>query len=192
MAADLGAGPDEVQRATDAVLHFWFEELTPAQHFKKDAALDATIRERFGAMRDAIVAQEAAGWRGAPDRLLAAILLVDQFSRNLYRDSPDAFAADPLGLELALSGIAAGYASQYEPQRRAFLYMPLMHAEDRGVQRFALRCFAEPGLEASLDFARAHADVIERFGRFPSRNAALGRTSTAEEAAYLSQPGAGW
>jgi uncharacterized protein (DUF924 family) len=192
MGADLGAGPDEVQRATDAVLHFWFEELTPEQHFTRDAGLDATIAERFGALRDAVVAQEAEGWRTAPDRLLAAILLVDQFSRNLYRGSAQAFAADPLGLELALSGIAAGYAGRFVPEQRAFLYMPLMHAEDRGVQRFALRCFAEPGLETNLDFARAHAEVIERFGRFPSRNAALGRPSTAEETAYLSQPGAGW
>lgn len=192
MAADLGADPSEVQRAADAVLHFWFEELSPEQHFAREDALDAAIRERFGALRDAVVATDAEGWRDTPERLLAAILLVDQFSRNLYRGSAAAFAADPLGLELALSGIAAAYAPTFEPPRRAFLYMPLMHSEDRGVQRFALRCFSETGLETNLAFAQAHAEVIERFGRFPSRNAALGRDSTAEELAYLSQPGAGW
>ncbi|MBB3909897.1 DUF924 family protein [Sphingomonas desiccabilis] len=192
MAADLGAGPDEVQRAADAVLHFWFEELLPEQHFAKNDALDAAIRERFGALRNAVVATDAEGWRDTPERLLAAILLVDQFSRNLYRGSGAAFAADPLGLELALSGIAAGFAPKLESPCRAFLYMPLMHSEDRGVQRFALRCFSETGLEANLAFAQAHADVIERFGRFPSRNVALGRDSTREELAYLSQPGAGW
>jgi uncharacterized protein (DUF924 family) len=192
MAADLGAGPDEVQRAADAVLHFWFEELAPEQHFAKSDALDATIKARFGDLRDAVVAANADGWRDTPDRLLAAILLVDQFSRNLYRGSAEAFAADPLGLELALSGIAAGYAPGYAPARRAFLYMPLMHCENRGVQRFALRCFAESGLETSLGFAQAHAEVIERFGRFPSRNLALGRASTPAELDYLSQPEAGW
>ncbi|MCC2976174.1 DUF924 domain-containing protein [Sphingomonas sp. PL-96] len=192
MAADLGAGPDEVQRVADAVLHFWFEELSPEQHFAKSDALDATIRERFGSLRDAVFAANAEGWRDTPDRLLAAILLIDQFSRNLLRGTAEAFVADPLGLELALSGIAAGFAPRLSPERRAFLYMPLMHAEDRGVQRFALRCFAEPGLETNLAFAKAHAEVIERFGRYPSRNAALDRDSTAEEQAYLSQPGAGW
>lgn len=192
MAADLGTGPGEVQRAAEAVLHFWFEELAPEQHFAKSDALDATIRARFGSLRDAVVATEAEGWRDTPDRLLAAILLIDQFSRNLYRGSAEAFAADPLGLELALSAIAAGHAPKFAPERRAFLYMPLMHAEDRGVQRFSLRCFAEPGLEENLAFAQAHAEVIERFGRYPSRNAALGRESTPEERAYLSQPGAGW
>lgn len=120
------------------------------------------------------------------------MVLVDQFSRNLHRGSAQAFAADPLGLELALSGIAAGYHQALAPERRAFLYMPLMHAEDRGVQRFSVRCFSEPGLEFNQQFARDHAAVIERFGRYPSRNAALGRASTSKEAAYLSQSGAGW
>ncbi|MFV0625531.1 DUF924 family protein [Sphingomonas sp. ac-8] len=192
MAADLGAGPGEVQRAAEAVLHFWFDELSAEQHFAKDDAVDAAIRTRFSDLRDAVVASEAEGWRNTADRLLAAIVLVDQFSRNLHRGSAEAYAADPLGLELALSGIAAGYARRLAPVRRAFLYMPLMHSEDRGVQRFALRCFAEEGLEANLGFARDHAEVIERYGRFPSRNAALGRVSTPDEQVYLSRPDAGW
>lgn len=175
-----------------SVLHFWFEEVGPGRQFADDPALDAECARRFGPLRDAVVASEAAGWRGDAESLLAAIILVDQLPRNIYRDRAEAFAADPLALELALSGIAAGFQRDLPPDRRAFLYMPLMHAEDRGVQRFALRCFGEPGMEQNLDFARHHAAVIERFGRFPGRNAVLGRVSTADEARFLAENGAGW
>lgn len=174
------------------VLRFWFEEVGPDRQFAKDDALDAECARRFGPLRDALVASDAAGWRDDADSLLAAIILTDQISRNIHRGSAEAFAADPLALELALSGIAAGFHRQLSPDRRAFLYMPLMHAEDRGVQRFALRCFAEPGLEANRDFARQHRDVIDRFGRFPGRNAALGRASTAEEERFLAEGGGNW
>ncbi|MCE7797809.1 DUF924 domain-containing protein [Sphingobium sufflavum] len=176
----------------EAVLHFWFTEVGPERQFAKDDALDAECAARFGRLRDAVVASDAAEWRGDADTLLAAIILIDQISRNVHRGSAAAFAADPLGLELALSGIAAGYHRLLPPDRRAFLYMPLMHAEDRGVQHFALRCFADEGLEKNLDFARAHRDVIERFGRFPGRNAALGRASTPEEQSFLAEGGGNW
>lgn len=174
------------------VLHFWFVEVGPDRQFLKDDALDAECARRFGALRDAVLADEAAAWRGSADALLAAIILLDQISRNIFRDAAEAYAADPLALELTLSGIAAGFDRALPADRRAFLYMPLMHSEDRGVQRFAVRCFAEPGLAHNLDFARAHRAVIERFGRFPSRNAALGRVSTPEEAAWLAEHGSGW
>lgn len=175
-----------------AVLHFWFEEVGPERQFADDDGLDAECARRFGRLRWSVVETEAAGWRDDARNLLAAIILVDQLSRNIHRGTAEAFAADPLGLELALSGIASGFHHQLAPEERAFLYMPLMHAEDRGVQRFALRCFAEPALEENLDFARHHAAVIERFGRFPSRNAALGRASTPEEERFLAESGAGW
>lgn len=177
---------------TDEILHFWFEEVGPDRHFAKDPALDARCAQRFGGLRDAVVASDAAGWRGDPRTMLAAIVLIDQFSRNIHRDSAQAFAADPLALELALSAIAAGFDRALPPDRRAFVYMPLMHAEDRGVQRFSVRCFAQEGLEKNAGFAAAHRDVIDRFGRFPSRNAALGRESTAEEHAFLAEEGSGW
>ncbi len=179
-------------RDAAAILRFWFEDVGPERHFAKDDALDREIDRRFRALRDSVLASEADGWRDTPDRLLAAIILLDQFSRNIDRDSGRAFAADPLALELALSGIAAGHDRALPPDRRAFLYMPLMHAEDRGVQRFSVRCFAQSGLEQSADFARGHRDVIERFGRFPDRNAALGRENTADEAAWLAEGGSGW
>lgn len=175
-----------------AILQFWFEEVGPERQFAKDDALDREIDRRFRAQRDTVLASEAEGWRDTPDRILAAIILLDQFSRNIERDRAGAFAADPLALELTLSGIAAGYDKTLPPDRRAFFYMPLMHAEDRGVQRFSVRCFTQAGLESNADFARAHRAVIDRFGRFPSRNAALGREGTAEEVAFLAESGSGW
>lgn len=174
------------------VLAFWFDELTPEQHFTKDDALDAAMRERFGDRRDAVLASGAEGWLADADSALAAVILLDQISRNIHRDTAEAFRADPLALFLCLEAIERGFHRALAPERRGFLYMPLMHAEDAGVQRFALARFAEPGLEHQAGFAREHAAVIFRFGRYPSRNAALGRTSTPAELEYLAQPGAGW
>ncbi|MGD9811981.1 MAG: DUF924 family protein [Sphingobium sp.] len=174
------------------VLDFWFTDTPSEARFAHDPLLDAEIGRRFGEMREAVFATDAAGWQENADCILAAIILLDQFSRNLFRGEAEAFAADPLALDLCLAGIAAGFHADLEAERRAFLYMPLMHCENKGVQLFSVRCFSDPGLETNLDFARRHAEVIERFGRFPSRNTALGRESTAEEIAYLSLPGSQW
>lgn len=174
------------------MLDFWFDEVGADRHFAKDAALDATIADRFGAMRDAVLASEAADWRADEHHLLAAVILLDQFSRNIHRGSAEAFAADPLALELALVGISRGDDRMFPPLERSFLYMPLMHSEDTGVARFSLRCFESLGNPRNLQFARDHAEIVARYGRYPSRNAALGRESTAAEQAYLSRPGAGW
>lgn len=174
------------------MLRFWFEETPDELHFAKDAALDAEIAARFGALRDALLADGALAWRDAPDTLLAAIVVLDQFSRNIHRDTAEAFAADPLALELARHGVAMGWIESYPLTQRPFLLMPLMHAEDAAVQADSVAAFEALGIEENIKFARAHARVIADYGRFPSRNAALGRTSTAAERAYLSQPGAGW
>lgn len=192
MGGDLGTGTREVHANARGVLDFWFDEVGPERHFAKDAALDATIAERFGALRDTVLASEAAEWRDEEHHLLAAVILLDQFSRNIYRGTAEAFAADPLALELALIGIARGDDREFKPLERAFLYMPLMHSEDAGVARFSLRCFESLGNPVNLQFARDHAAVLARYGRYPSRNAALGRESTAAERAYLSRPDAGW
>ncbi|MET0240852.1 MAG: DUF924 family protein [Sphingobium sp.] len=178
--------------AAPEVLHFWFDEVGPERQFVKDDDLDAACASRFGDVRQAVLASDAADWRDDADSMLAAVILLDQMSRNIFRGQAEAFAADPLALELALSTIAAGFDRQLAPDRRAFVYMPLMHSEDRGVQRFALRCFGQPGLERNIDFAREHRDVIERFGRFPGRNAALGRVSTPEEQRFLDEGGGKW
>ena len=192
MADDLGGGTGEVHADALAVLRFWFEETPPERRFAKDPALDAEIRRRFGDLRDRVVADGALGWRSQPEHLLAAIVLLDQFSRNLHRDSAEAFAADGLALELTRHAIAMGWEDRYPPEQRAFLYMPLMHSEDAAVQAESVERFAALGIAENLKFAREHADVIAQFGRFPSRNAALGRAPTPAEQEYLSRPDAGW
>ena len=192
MTGDLETARSEVHAAAADVLRFWFDETPPEKQFAKDAALDAEIVRRFGALRDALLADGALAWRDAPDTLLAAIVVLDQFSRNLHRDTAEAFAADDLALELARHGIAMGWAEDYAPDRHAFLLMPLMHAEDRDAQAESVARFAAAGNDFNLKYARDHAAVVERFGRFPSRNAALGRSSTPAEKEYLSRPDAGW
>ncbi len=173
------------------IVDFWFA-LPPEKHFANDDALDRELAERFGVLRDQVLATGAIGWRDDPDTLLAAILLLDQFSRNLHRGSAQAYAADPLALNLCLAAIDAGWEDRYPPERLAFVYMPLMHAESRAMQDLSVAKFAELGREENLSFARDHRDVIRRYGRYPSRNAALGRASTEAERDYLSQPDAGW
>ncbi|MEG3179782.1 DUF924 family protein [Sphingomonas sp. LT1P40] len=192
MAGDLGLADSEVHDEAREVLTFWFDQLTPEQQFAKDDAVDATIRERFGKCRNVLLAMGAAGWRNNPDNLLAAVILLDQFSRNIHRGSAQAFAADPLALALTMEAIGHGWDRDMSPERAAFLYMPLMHAENPEAQRLCLKKFTALGRAENIRFAMEHAVVIEQFGRFPSRNAALGRDSTLEEQEYLKRPDAGW
>ncbi|HUD29021.1 MAG TPA: DUF924 family protein [Novosphingobium sp.] len=169
------------------VLDFWFRNLTPQDWFQGGERLDTLIRERFGALHRAAAMGEHDDWAGTPLGRLALVIVLDQFSRNIHRDDPRAFAQDARALELALAGIAGGEDERLTFSQRHFLYMPLMHSEDpemqrRSIERFtALRDFAED----VLAFARSHGDEIARFGRFPHRNAALGRNSTDAEAAFV-------
>lgn len=193
MRGDLGAGSDEVHEKAHAILSFWFDEVPAKKRFGKDLALDREIAQRFGALRDAVLASQARGWRDDPETLLGAIILLDQFSRNIHRDTAAAFSGDALALDLTREAIERGWDERLDPdERRPFLYMPLMHAESREAQALSVGCFEQLGNEENLSYAHDHADVIARFGRFPSRNAALGRQSTPDEQAYLKQPGAGW
>ena len=192
MASDLGSAASEVHVKAEEVLGFWFDGLMPEQWFAKSDELDREIAERFEEARVLVLETEAAEWRDDPRTLLAAVILLDQFSRNVHRGTPDAFAADPLAQRLATLAVERGWDRDLSPQQRQFLYLPFEHAEDRELQTVSLQYYEALGLEEALEYARQHAEVIARFGRFPSRNAALGRVSTPEEAAYLSQPGAGW
>lgn len=192
MAGDLETQGVEVHACAKAVLDYWFDELRPEQQFAKDDAVDGEIARRFGRARDIVLASGAAGWRDTPDSLLAAVILLDQFSRNIHRGTPEAFAADPLALALALEAIDKGWDHDMALERATFLYMPLMHAENVEAQRMSLEKFTALGRAENLRFAMEHAVVIEQFGRFPSRNEALGRESTAEELEYLKRPDAGW
>lgn len=171
------------------ILHFWFTELTEKQHFAKDAALDTLIAQRFGAVLEAGSRCELFGWRNSPAGRLAEIIVLDQFSRNVWRDTPRAFAQDALALILAQELVARGDDAQLSVPQRRFAYMPYMHSESLIVHEEALRLFAAPGLENNLDFERRHLAILQRFGRYLHRNAILSRESTAEELAFLQQPG---
>ena len=172
-----------------AILQFWFEELTPKQHFAKDAALDETIRTRFGATAEAAARCELFAWRTSATGRLAEIIVLDQFSRNIYRDTPRSFAQDTLALVLAQELVACREDRGLPTAQRVFAYMPYMHSESALVHAQATVLFSQPGIEGNLSFALRHKAIIDRFGRFPHRNAILGRTSSAEEIAFLSEPG---
>jgi uncharacterized protein (DUF924 family) len=176
----------------DAILHFWFEELTEKQHFAKDAALDALMVQRFGALLERAARCDLFGWRATPAGRLAEIILLDQFSRNVWRDTPRAFAQDALALCLAQELVLRGDDTQLSVAQRLFAYMPYMHSESLLVHQEALRLFALPGLEDNLGFEQRHLAILERFGRYPHRNAILGRASTAQELAFLQEPGSGF
>ena len=192
MASDLGSTASEVHVMAEEVLGFWFEGLMPEQWFAKSDELDREIGTRFESLRREVLESSAAGWRDDPRTLLAAVILLDQFSRNVHRGTPQAFAADPLAQELASLAVERGWDRDMTPEQRQFLYLPFEHAESRELQAVSLSCYEALGQEEALEYARQHAEVIARYGRFPSRNAALGRESTAEEKAYLAKPGAGW
>jgi uncharacterized protein (DUF924 family) len=192
LASDLGSTATEVHARAEEVLGFWFEALMPEQWFAKSDALDREIGDLFEALRVAVLESKAAGWRDDPRTLLAAVILLDQFSRNVHRGTAEAFAADPLAQELASLAVERGWDRAMTPEQRQFLYLPFEHAESRELQAVSLSCFEALGQEEALEYARQHAEVIARYGRFPSRNAVLGRQSTPEEKEYLAQPGAGW
>jgi len=173
------------------VLDFWFA-LTEEQQFVKNPDLDRTIVDRFGTLVDRLVTTDAAGCWTDPDTLLGAVIAIDQFSRNIHRGSAAAFAGDDLARWLTLHAIGRGWDDRYPAERRVFLYLPLMHAEDRGLQALSVGKYEQLGLAENLAFAIAHRDAILRFGRFPGRNAALERETTADEQAWLEAHGGGW
>ena len=166
-----GPPPDAV-----AVLSFWFDEVRPGQRFKRDEALDAAVARRFGALHAAAAGGALDGWAREPDGALARLVLLDQFSRNLYRDDPRAYAQDAAAREAADGMIARGFDLALTPARRAFCYLPFMHAEDVGAQNRAVRLYRDrlPGAD-NLRHALSHREEVHRHGRFRGRDAALGR-----------------
>ncbi|MBP5989429.1 MAG: DUF924 domain-containing protein [Piscinibacter sp.] len=173
----------------DAVLRFWFEELAPAQWWKVDAALDRLITERFAELHARAARAELFEWRREPEGRLAEILVLDQFSRNMYRGTALAFASDTLALALAQEALAAGADLALPQARRLFVYMPYMHSESRAIHQVAEPLFRERAAQDNYEFELRHKAIIDRFGRYPHRNEALGRRSTPEELAFLAQPG---
>ena len=164
------------------VLGFWFEELEPKMHFTASPQLDEVIRNRFLPLYEALVAQPPDADTASAETLLAAIITLDQFPRNMFRRTARAFAADPLARDLAHAVIARGLDRETDKARRAFIYMPLMHSENIADQTLCVEKFDMMG---GNPYAIEHRDIIAKFGRFPYRNAVLGRRSTADELAYL-------
>ena len=178
------------------ILEFWFGPPPLATRdvwFRKDPAFDTAIQTRFGAAIAAARAGAYGEWCRDPHGALARVILLDQFTRNIFRDMADAFSGDARALATAEDAVAQGFDRALEPVERWFLYMPFEHSEEKVMQERSLSLFGalatETGLDSPLDWARRHADVIRRFGRYPHRNALLGRASTAEEIAFLQSPG---
>lgn len=184
----------------DAVLRFWFGDdptLFRDTWFRADPAFDATCRVQFGAALETARAGALDAWTTTPRGTLALVIVLDQFSRNIHRGTPDAFAADPRACALAATAVARGDDRHLGPLERTFLYLPFEHAETLADQDMSVRLFETlrgtyDNADRAIDYAERHRDVIGRFGRFPHRNAILGRDSTVEELAYLAEPGSGF
>lgn len=172
-----------------AIIDFWFAQLSPEQWWAKDPAFDRMIETRFGTLLKQAAACELFTWRDSALGRLAEIIVLDQFSRNIHRDQAQSFAQDALALALAQEAVRGGMDAALNPSQKAFLYLPYMHSESALIHEQAVRLFDQPGLEYNLDFEHQHKRIIDRFGRYPHRNAILGRRSTDEELAFLEQPG---
>ena len=172
-----------------SVLQFWFHEITPAQWWKVDPALDALIAERFGELHRQAVHAELFQWRSAPLGRLAEVIVLDQFSRNIHRNDRRAFEADALALGLAQEAVMAQADLALAQEERLFLYMPYMHSESRLIHEVAERLFQEHAPSSNHEYELRHKAIIDRFGRYPHRNAVLGRESTPEEIGFLQEPG---
>lgn len=171
----------------DEVLEFWFAD--PARWWKKDPAFDAEIRDRFGALHAAIERDEHEAWRRTARGALAYVIVLDQFSRNMFRGTARMFASDARALDAARAAIAGGLDRELSDDERGFLCMPFMHSEQLADQERSMELFGAFAAPSQLKFAEQHRDIVKRFGRFPHRNELLGRASTPEEIAFLAQPG---
>ena len=171
------------------VLAFWFGKLKPKQRFARDDAVDTEIGKRFGGLHARLTREVPDNWLDNPEDLLAAVIVLDQFSRNLHRNDPRAYAADAMALNLARLALQRGDDQLLGPDERQFLYMPFMHSEDPDDQDRCVELMEEIGNAEAADYARRHKVIVDRFGRFPHRNSVLGRDTTPEEAEFLKQPG---
>lgn len=173
----------------NTILDFWFREATPEQWWKVDQNFDRLIESRFRAVMAQGVKGELSGWRDHALGRLAEIIVLDQFSRNVWRNTPLAFAQDVTALVLSQEAVRAGALAALEPVQRAFLLMPYMHSESKAIHLDAERLFREHAPSDNYEFELKHKAIVDRFGRYPHRNAILGRESTLEESEFLKQPG---
>lgn len=178
----------ELPAEARAILDFWFGEIDPKLWFSKDEDFDRLLEDRFGDLNRQALSGACGEWAETPQGLLALVILLDQFSRNLHRDQAKAFAGDDRALALTLRAMELGWDRTLTREQRIFLYMPLMHAEDPRMQELSIAAFEALGEPENLKFAHLHKRIIDRFGRYPHRNKALGRPSTPEEMAFLDEP----
>ena len=171
------------------IVKFWLEEIKPVQWWKKDTAFDALLLDRFSEIHARASRCELFEWRVKAEGRLAEIIILDQFSRNMFRDTAGAFASDAMSLTLSQEAISCGADQELTPLQRSFLYMPFMHSESLQIHDCAVELYRKNGIQSNLDFELSHKKIIEKFGRYPHRNKILGRQSTAEEIAFLTQPG---
>lgn len=172
-----------------SVLQFWFQEISPAKWWSVDAELDRLIVDRFSELHSRAARSELFAWRAEPRGRLAEIIVLDQFSRNMYRGDRLAFATDAMALALAQEAVGSKADLTLPPEERVFMYMPYMHSESRLIHEVAERLFKDCGQKSTYEFELRHKAIIDRFGRYPHRNAVLGRKSTEEELVFLAQPG---
>ena len=173
-----------------AVLNFWFVETKPFQWFRRDKAFDQNVRDRFGALHEAARNGRCDVWRAHPLYALSLIIVLDQFSRNIYRDDARAFAQDEMALDVAREAICRRFDQLYDAKERAFFYMPFMHAEDLKVQEESVTLFkVRLPRSNNVDYAIDHCEILRKFGRFPHRNKCLERKPTLDEIAYLKAGG---
>jgi uncharacterized protein (DUF924 family) len=170
------------------VLKFWFEQIEADQWFEKDPAFDASIRKRFLGLHESLVSRGSNGLLPNAQTALAAVIVLDQMSRNMFRDTPRAFAADPQALWVAEAAIVRGFDAGLTKDQRMFLYLPFQHSEERQSQARSVALTASLGDPELQKWAEAHRAIVDRFGRFPHRNRALGRISTPDETEFLKQP----
>ncbi|WP_313482666.1 DUF924 family protein [Acinetobacter variabilis] len=170
------------------ILDFWFSPETQPNWFAKSDQFDQSLKEKFGDILEQASKAELWSWRKNADGRLAEIIVLDQFSRNIFRDTPRAFAQDSLALALAQEAISQDLDKQLSPEQRSFLYMPFMHSESKLIHEFALKLFQRLGNPENLEYEIKHKIIIDRFGRYPHRNQILGRESTEEELSFLTQP----
>lgn len=171
------------------VLRFWFEDIKPEEWWKPSVDLDKAICDKFGELHRSATLGELEEWRSSPRGRLAEIIVLDQFSRNIYRGKPQAYAWDSMALTLSQEAIRQRANEELSAPKRAFLYLPYMHSESKKIHREAMELFGQPGLEYNLEFEIKHKAIIDRFGRYPHRNNILGRESTPEELKFLEEPG---
>lgn len=169
------------------IIRLWFVENGREEWFKKDEAFDERIRSKFLGTHQDVRTGATAAWRNTPEGRLAEILVLDQFARNMFRGTPEAFAGDARALALAKEAVAAGDDMRVDASKRQFFYMPYMHSESSEVHAEAVPLFEKLGDPEVLKYELMHKDIIDRFGRYPHRNRILGRTSTPEEEAFLKE-----